>query len=91
MSSFDEHVPLCSYYQAHVTRELVWFMVATLRSFEHLVFDRTLSKSDSIFEFFVPEGNEPVFLELMAYYQQEGIVHNVQKLPNRLIEPSEQL
>lgn len=85
MNTSDEQKPVCSYYQAQAHRELVWFMVSTLRSFEHLCFDRTFSTDESIFEFFVPENNEPVFLELMDYYEQEGIVKNVQKLPNRLL------
>jgi hypothetical protein len=81
----------CLYYQAHVSREVVWFMVATLRSFEHVAFDRTFSTSESIFEFFVPERNEHIFLELMDYYTQHNIVHSVQKLPNRLEDPLQQL
>lgn len=81
----------CSYYQAHVQRELVWFMVAILRSFEHLSFDRTLSKEHSVFEFYVPTGDEHVFLEIMHYFHQEGIVQQLNKLPNRLQDPLEQL
>lgn len=91
MPLIDQEKAYCSYYQAQVSRELVWFMVATLRSFEHVVFDRTLSKSDSVFEFFVPEAQEQIFSELMAYYQQQGIVQQCEKLPNRLLDPLEQL
>ncbi len=85
MPLIDQEKAYCSYYQAQVSRELVWFMVATLRSFEHVVFDRTLSKSDSVFEFFVPAAQEQIFSELMAYYQQQGIVQQVYKLQNRLL------
>ncbi len=75
---------ICLYYQAHVTREKVWFFVGVLRSFEHLVFDRTFDKEHSIFEFFVPKDLNQYFLDLMQYFQDEGIVHNLQELPNRL-------
>jgi hypothetical protein len=74
----------CSYYQAHVVKEKCWFMAATLRSFEHIAFDRTLDPKKSIFEFFVPQGLEGSFLEIMAYYQQIGLITNLSKLPNRL-------
>jgi len=76
----------CLYYQAYVVPSQCWFLAATLRSHEHLAFDRTLDVEKSIFEFFVPSVNEPYFLELMQYYQEKGIVKNLQKLPNRLIE-----
>lgn len=77
------------YYQAHVKEKDTWFLVATLRSFEHLVFDRTLSKETRTFEFFVPPAQEETFSSLMQYYTREGIVTNLVKLPNRLLDPSE--
>ncbi len=78
-----------SYYQAHVAEKDCWFLVAILRSFEHLAFDRTVDKERSIFEFFVPEGNEASFLELMDYFEGQGIVSDLQKLPNRLAREDE--
>lgn len=78
----------CSYYQAHITEKDAWFLVALLRSFEHLAFDRTLSKSESIFEFFVPEGQEHTFLELMHALEAQHVVTGLKKLPNRLREES---
>lgn len=76
----------CIYYQAYVQEKNCWFLVATLRSFEHLAFDRTFDKSRSIFEFFVPSNNEPYFLEIMNYFVKNGIVSNLEKLPNRLLD-----
>ena len=73
-----------SYYQANVQRELCWFVTATLRSYEHLAFDRTLDQATSLFEFFVPSSTEKYFLEIMSYYQEEGLVTNLVKLSNRL-------
>ena len=75
----------CSYYQAYVERELCWFVTATLRSYEHIAFDRTLDPATSLFEFFVPVSMEKYFLDLMAYYESEALIHNLKKLPNRLV------
>ncbi len=72
------------YYQAHVKREYCWLFVGALRSFEHLVFDRTLDKARSLFEFFVPEAYEAHFLEIMHYFIERHIVHDLVKLPHRL-------
>ena len=74
----------CSYYQANVERELCWFVTATLRSYEHISFDRTLDPETSLFEFFVPSSTEEYFLEVMKYFHKEGLVRNLTKLPNRL-------
>jgi len=81
----------CSYYQAHVERELCWYVTAALRSYEHISFDRTLDPATSLFEFFVPTTTETSFLALMAYFQSEGLVRNLTKLPNRLANLTEQV
>jgi hypothetical protein len=75
------------YFQTQVKKSDTWFLTATLRSFEHLCFDRALAKEQCLFEFFVPEQLESYFLELMNYYQENGIVTDVKKLPNRLLNP----
>jgi len=79
----------CFYYTATVTRPGCWYLVAVLRSFEHLAFDRTIDKENSVFEFFVPEGNESDFLEFIRYFQEQGIVTEFKQLPNRLADPNE--
>jgi hypothetical protein len=61
-------------------------VTAVLRSFEHLLFERALDKEQSIFEFFVPSENEKYFLDIMQVFEKKGIISNLQKLPNRLIE-----
>lgn len=76
------------YYQAKVKKSDTWFLTATLRSFEHLCFDRALAKEQCLFEFFVPYQLEHFFLELMHYYQESGIVTELHKYPNRLIDPN---
>jgi len=73
-----------SYYQAHVVPSTGWFVVAALKSYEHMLFDRTLDVEKSIFEFFVVEGAEPTFLDIMDYMQRNGYVVDLKKLPNRL-------
>ncbi len=79
----------CIYYQAHVSKKETWYLVALLRSFEHLVFDRTYDKQANIFEFFVPANNERYFLELMKYFEQNGIISQLTKTSNRLLNPDE--
>jgi hypothetical protein len=75
----------CQYYQAYVRPAQCWYMVATLRSYEHMVFDRTLDPASSIFEFFVPIEFEEIFQNIINFYVEKGIVQNLQKLPNRFI------
>lgn len=82
---------ICLYYQAHVLKKDCWFLVAILRSFEHLAFDRTIDKESSLFEFYVPQATQKYFLELMDYFQKNGIVLDLQEFPNRLKDPSSQI
>lgn len=81
----------CYYYQAIVEPKNVWFFVATLRSFEHITFDRTLNKENSIFEFFVPQDLADRFESVMQIYITDNIVSEFKKLPNRLLDPNEKL
>lgn len=77
------------YYRAHVTSSQCWFLVGIIRSFEHLAFDRTFDVEQSVFEFFVPEENETYFLQLMDYFIEQGVVSDLRKLPNRLLDPTQ--
>ena len=81
----------CFYYRAHVKRSDVWFIVAVLRSFEHVAFDRTLDKKQDIFEFYVPESMESSFLAVMTALKHEGSIYDFYKTTNRLIESTAQL
>ena len=76
----------CSYYQAHIPKPDVLFVVATLKTFEHLCFDRSLDPAASTFEFFVPSACEKQFLKVMRFFEREQMVQDLEKLPNRLIE-----
>jgi hypothetical protein len=73
-----------SYFQARVKKSQTYFFVATLRSFEHVCFDRTLDKEQGIFEFFVPPAQENFFCKMMQWYQDQGIIDNFEKKENRL-------
>jgi len=77
-----------SYYQAHISPAMCWFVTAALKSYEHLLFDRTIDVPNSVFEFFVAPSVEPWFLEIMAYMQEQGYVSDLKKLPNRLMDPN---
>jgi len=76
----------CSYFQALVLKQKTWFFVATLRSFEHLCFDRTWDKEMGRFEFFVPAPRKDEFVALMHWYESQGIISDFQELPNRLAQ-----
>lgn len=76
----------CLYYQAKVDKSLTWFFVATFRSFEHVGFDRTYNVEDGIFEFFVPQEMEEIFLNIFSYYKNNKIIFDLKKLHNRLID-----
>lgn len=84
-----ENMKFGSYYQAHVVPEHAWFFTGVLRSFEHVAFDRTLDKAQSLFEFFVPQDTEKHFLDLMNYFQKEEIISGLIKKENRLKDPKE--
>ncbi|MBT3828066.1 hypothetical protein HOL34_03790 [bacterium] len=77
-------MPYCLYYQASVQRERCWLLTGIFRSFEHLIFDRTIDKANSVLEFFVPADQEPTFLEVMNYLEGQGVVSNLQRMENRL-------
>jgi hypothetical protein len=81
---------LCPYYQATIAQKDCWFFVAALRSYEHLAFDRTFDVEKSIFEFFVAPSEEEIFLELMHFFEQEGLVTELKKLPNRFSDEQTQ-
>lgn len=75
----------CSYFQAYVKPQTGWFVVAALKSFDHLCFDRTVNVEESIFEFFVPAEYEHHFIEVMKWMEEQGYVGRLQKMENRLI------
>jgi hypothetical protein len=91
MNTIESKSLYCPYYQACVKRELCWFVTAALRSYEHTAFDRTIDTSTSLFEFFVAPSSENNFLQVMAYFEAEGLVSDLKKLPNRLQDLMQQV
>jgi len=85
----EQNALYCHYYQAHVMRDQAWFFVAVVRSYEHVMFDRTFDVHESIFEFFVPKDMEKPFLEIMSILQEQGIISDVHRLDNRLLDPTQ--
>ena len=75
----------CIYYQAHVPPRHCWFVLAILKSFEHVCLSRTLDQATSMVEFFVPSDMHGYFQEVMSYLVQEQLVTNLTILPNRLV------
>jgi hypothetical protein len=84
----NSDVHFCVYYQAHVQRSECWFLVAVLKSWEHVAFDRTVNVELSIFEFFVPVAMEERFLQLMQLMIRKNVLHSLCKLDNRLKDTS---
>lgn len=79
----------CSYYRARVEQRAALFLVAMLKSIDHLCFDRSYEEQEGIFEFFVPHEMEQTFEKLIALFQKTGEITEFQKLPNRLANSSE--
>jgi len=74
----------CIYYTARIQKSYCWLVSSALRGTEHIAFDRAYDVPESIFEFFVPQAMEPVFLEVMAYFENKKIVSELIKSTNRL-------
>lgn len=73
------------YYQAHIQKELSWLLTSAIRFSEHVAFDRTVDKQESIFEFYVAPDLEDVFLDIMKKLAVKNVVLRLEKMPNRLM------
>jgi hypothetical protein len=74
----------CYYYQAKIPPHNCWLITGLLRSHDHIAFDRTIDVENSIFEFFVPQGQEEEFVVFMRAMLSHGIIDWFKKLPNRI-------
>lgn len=81
----------CLYYQAYVPPVKGWYVVAILKSYDHIALARTVDVKNSVWEFYVPHAMEQSFLQIMAALAKEGAIERVQKLPNRLADPAQHL
>ena len=73
------------YYQAYVQKELCWMVTATVRYLDHVAFDRTIDKENSIFEFYVAPDLEHEFLNIAQRLLDRKVFLSMEKLPNRLM------
>ena len=76
---------LSLYYTAQIKREMAWLLSSVMRGTEHVAFDRCIDKAQGMYEFFVPQDTESIFLEAMNYLKKEGILLSLQKSDNRLL------
>ena len=68
----------CLYYRAKIKKENVVIFTYLLKSLEdHLCFDRTEEKDKSIFEFFVPNGMNTRFLEIIKILENENLIEDL--------------
>ena len=72
------------YYQARVQQELCWMVTSTMRFSDHVAFDRTVDKENSVFEFFVSPDLEHVFLDVAHKLMEQGVILDLKKMENRL-------
>jgi hypothetical protein len=79
----------CLYYRAKIEKSLCWLVTSTLRYSEYVAFDRCYNKEESVFEFFVAPELEDVFLTIMHKFELHGVTSCLEKLSNRLLDPSE--
>ena len=73
------------YYQACVQKELCWMVTATIRYLDHVAFDRTVDKENSIFEFYVAPDLEAEFLSVANRLLEHKVFLTLEKLPNRMM------
>lgn len=73
------------YYQARVQKELCWMVTATIRYLDHVAFDRTIDKENSIFEFYVAPDLEQEFLGVAQCLLERQVFLSLEKLSNRLM------
>ena len=68
------------YYQAKIEKQNVVNFIYLLRSIEdNICFDRCLKKNNSIFEFFVTEGMNFRFLEIMNIFLKMNLISELIK------------
>ena len=88
---FCKNMNYCTYFQAYIDKAFCWYVIAISKSYEHLAFDRTIDTPTNLFEFYVPPAREQEFVTLMNYFQDKHLVRDFKKLPNRLVDPTQEL
>lgn len=83
MSMKKEYQTLCLYYCAKTDKSRCWLVSSLVRGTEHIAFDRCYDVKEGIFEFFVPESMEEVFIEVMEYLKKQNAIISLEKKENR--------
>ncbi len=60
-------------------------VTATIRYLDHVAFDRTVDKENSIFEFYVAPDLEAEFLSVAHRLLEHKVFLTLEKLPNRMM------
>jgi len=87
----SESLRASAYYQATVVGPDATLLVAVLKTFDSLCFDRTLDREAGLFEFFVTPAETELFLSVMRAFEKRGVVKDLRELSNRLLDPTQQL
>ncbi len=80
----------CLYYLATIEKKRAWILASVFRGAEHVCFDRALPGEEKdlatvVFEIFVPNAMELVFLSLVEQLKQERIILSIEKIKNRYV------
>ncbi|MFS8506726.1 MAG: hypothetical protein LVQ75_01165 [Candidatus Babeliales bacterium] len=67
------------HYIGKIQRERAWLLSSVMRGTEHIAFDRCFDKQQGLYEFFVPQDTESIFLETMGYLAKEGVLLSLEK------------
>jgi hypothetical protein len=76
------------YFQAHVPPAHCFLVIGILKSYEHIVFTRTLFIDKSILEFFTTPETVATFLSVMNIFEKHAMVFDLKEMPNRLMHKS---
>lgn len=60
-----------------------WFVSGCTRNLGHVALERSLSKTDGTFEFFVADGFVSEFVQLMDQLKKRGDLIDYSEAPNR--------
>ena len=75
----------CVYYTAAAHRQMIWLIIAHIKSNDNAVFHRTMDGTKDVLEFFVSPELEYRLIEWLDLYVSEGLLFSYQKQENRLI------
>jgi hypothetical protein len=76
----------CSYYTAPAHRQMIWLIIAHIKSNDNVVFHRTMDGTKDMLEFFVSPSQEYRLVEWLELYKSEGVIFSYEKKQNRFLE-----